>query len=192
MDRRAHPRHHPHPTLREDEGYSSMHTPARRRSPSPVRVAPSETRAFTRHEIPAHRQSYPSPPTLHQIQSRQQDEYNYRPPVHQHHSPDHPPRGPPAPPSYPRRTFDHHREKSYLPPVMSKELPPHLQDPAYQHGLNSNHFGRFMSIFDSPFGRTPANKGYYANDDPASCAAAAKRYGINLEDAYLLLDFHHQ
>ena len=77
--------------------------------------------------------------------------------------------------------------------MMSKEPPPHLQDPVYEHALNNNnHFGRFMTILDSPFGRNLPSKGYYTNDDPVSCAAAAKRYGINLEDAYRLLDFHYQ
>ena len=204
MDRRTHSRHLPHPALRDDEAHSNMMAHSRRRSPSPLPTIPHDSRAFSGRDFLSHRQSYPSPPTLHHMQTRHQEEYNYRPTASQHRS-DPPPQIPSfvPPQAYSHHSFDHPREtfhKTRLPSLISKEPPPHLREVhTYQHAPGNTastdiSFGRFsasMSFFDSPY-RPSANKGYYANDDPVSCAAAAKRFGINLEDAYLLLDFHRQ
>ncbi|KAH6916666.1 hypothetical protein BKA70DRAFT_1250227 [Coprinopsis sp. MPI-PUGE-AT-0042] len=198
MDRRPRPRHLQQSTRsRDDEGYSSMNTPARRRSPSPTIL--SEPRNFGGRDLPARRQSFTSPPPRH-LQTHRQDDYGYRSTAASQYQSG-PPSGPVFPQSHSHHLLDHPRElsnKTHLPPLMSKEPPPHLRDvQPYRQAAGAAadiSFGRFsasVSIFDSPY-RAPANKGYYNNEDPVSCAAAAKRYGINIEDAYLLLDFHRQ
>ncbi|TFK26803.1 hypothetical protein FA15DRAFT_654141 [Coprinopsis marcescibilis] len=101
--------------------------------------------------------------------------------------------------SYPPPPFNHYsyhysqRQYPSAPPShFYSKSPAELQAEKNMHsGVPYGHYSNNIAIFDTS-SYPPASKSYYANEDPLTCAATAKRFGINIEDAYLLLDFHRQ
>ncbi|EAU92613.1 hypothetical protein CC1G_06624 [Coprinopsis cinerea okayama7 len=147
----------------DDEDYSEAITPEPGNSPSP---APGARNKFEGRELP--------PP--HTMREEPYHPLTY--PYHYSQHPYAPPPPPPHPHYYPRPPMDLSRK--------------HLMDPVVEGpvDLAFRHFNPSIAIFDPSY--HPASQSYYVNEDPAYCAERAKRHGINIEDAYLLLDFHRQ
>ncbi|KAJ2918354.1 hypothetical protein MD484_g2063, partial [Candolleomyces efflorescens] len=96
----------------------------------------------------------------------------------------------------PSSSYPHHYgpPPSYPPPYsqyahMNMPSKPISHKPS-NSGIGLGRFNTAVAIVDSS---SYYSKPYpYLDEDPITCAETAKKYGINLEDAYLLLDFHRQ
>ncbi|KAF5332550.1 hypothetical protein D9611_005085 [Ephemerocybe angulata] len=93
----------------------------------------------------------------------------------------------------PPSSYSHHL---YLPPP---SYPPHYTQNTHTTMPSKLHppeprlpLSRFNSAFTLIDPRWYPKPHAYRDEDPVSCAETAKRFGIKLEDAYLLLDFHRQ
>jgi hypothetical protein len=70
---------------------------------------------------------------------------------------------------------------------VSRDIKPLLEPKA---SLGLGRFNAAVSLSEPSF--YPSSKPHphpYMDEDPIGCAKAAERFGIKLEDAYLLLDF---
>ncbi|RXW24587.1 hypothetical protein EST38_g1278 [Candolleomyces aberdarensis] len=92
----------------------------------------------------------------------------------------------------PPSSYTHHYgpPPSYPPPYPQYTHSKPISHKSSNSGIGLGRFNATVAIVDSS---SYYSKPYpFLDEDPITCAETAKKYGINLEDAYLLLDFHRQ
>lgn len=151
----------------EDDDYPEAVTPENGRSPSPR----LERRAMHSSKPMHHRELIP-PPSQMLVDHRDPYPSSSSPyPPHPFYLP---------PPSFP----PNQHYSGPLPPMDVSGRPP--MEPKSSLGLGR--FNAAISLSEPSFYPKP-HPHPYLDEDPIRCAKAAERFGIKLEDAYLLLDF---